>query len=65
MFWLQQRIIGSTMGDMIEFRKVVAIFSHGHMRPVIDSVFEAADVAAAYKRLESGEQFGKIVVTWE
>jgi NADPH:quinone reductase-like Zn-dependent oxidoreductase len=65
MFWLQQRIIGSTMGDMLEYRKVVAIFETGRMRPVIDSVHNAADVANAYARLESGEQLGKIVVRWE
>ena len=64
MFWLQQRIIGSTMGDMHEFRKVVAIFQTGKMRPVIDSVFDAEDAADAYARLESGEQFGKVVVRW-
>lgn len=64
MFWLQQRIIGSTMGDMHEFRKVVAIFQTGKMRPVVDSVFDADDVADAYARLESGEQFGKVVVRW-
>jgi NADPH:quinone reductase-like Zn-dependent oxidoreductase len=64
MFWLQQRIIGSTMGDMQEFRKVVAIFANGHMKPVIDRVHKAADVQAAYARLESGDQFGKVVVDW-
>ena len=64
MFWLQQRIVGSTMGDMHEFRKVVSIFQTGKMRPVIDSVWGASDVAQAYARLESGEQFGKVVVRW-
>jgi NADPH:quinone reductase-like Zn-dependent oxidoreductase len=64
MFWLQQRIIGSTMGDMHEFRKVVAIFQTGKVKPVIDSVYDAKDVADAYARLESGEQFGKVVVKW-
>ena len=30
----------------------------------MDSVHDAADVTAAYARLESGEQFGKVVVRW-
>ena len=64
MFWLQQRIVGSTMDDMHEFRKVVSIFETGKMRPVIDSVHDAAEVARAYARLESGQQFGKVVVRW-
>ena len=63
-FWLQQRIIGSTMGDMDEFREVVSIFTRGHMQPVIDKVFTKEDAPAAYARLEAGEQFGKIVVSW-
>jgi NADPH:quinone reductase-like Zn-dependent oxidoreductase len=64
MFSLQQRIVGSTMGDMHEFREVVSIFETGKMRPVIDSVYDATDVAQAYARLESGQQFGKVVVRW-
>jgi NADPH:quinone reductase-like Zn-dependent oxidoreductase len=64
MFWLQQRIIGSTMGDMAEFRRVVALFRRGALVPVVDSVFDAEHVPDAYARLESGAQFGKVVVRW-
>lgn len=63
-FWNQLSIIGSTMGDMDEYREVVALLMSGAMTPVIDSVFDAADGAKAYARLESGEQFGKVVVRW-
>jgi NADPH:quinone reductase-like Zn-dependent oxidoreductase len=64
LFWLQLRLIGSTMGDMDEFHQVIALFRAGHLRPVIDSVHAAADAPAAYARLESGQQFGKVVVRW-
>ncbi len=64
LFWLQLSIVGSTMGDMDEFRQVVALFNAGHMKPTIDSVHPADDVKKAYARLESGEQFGKVVVRW-
>jgi zinc-binding alcohol dehydrogenase/oxidoreductase len=64
LFWLQQRFIGSTMGDMADFRAVTALLVSGMLRPVIDSVHEAANVQDAYGRLESGEQFGKVVVRW-
>lgn len=63
-FWNQLNIIGSTMGDMDEFRQVTALLEAGAFRPVVDSVFEAADAAQAYARLESGEQFGKVVLRW-
>ncbi|MHC4429131.1 MAG: zinc-binding dehydrogenase [Planctomycetota bacterium] len=63
-FWNQCSIIGSTMGDMAEFRQVVSLLKQGQMKPVVDSVHEAADAAAAYARLQSAEQFGKVVVRW-
>jgi NADPH:quinone reductase-like Zn-dependent oxidoreductase len=62
-FWNQLSVLGSTMGDMDEFREVISLFKNG-MEPVIDSVHEASDASAAFARLESGEQFGKIVLRW-
>ena len=62
-FWNQLSILGSTMGDMYEFREVVALFKNG-MKPVVDSIHDASDASAAFARLESGEQFGKIIIRW-
>jgi len=63
-FWNQLSILGSTMGDMDEFRSAIALLRSGAIEPVIDSTFDAADAPAAYGRLESGEQFGKVVLRW-
>ncbi len=63
-FWNQLRILGSTMGSNDEFRELAALYRAGKLRPVVDRVFEAADGARAYERLESAEQFGKVVVRW-
>ncbi|MHC4991128.1 MAG: zinc-binding dehydrogenase [Planctomycetota bacterium] len=63
-FWNQLTLLGSTMGNMDEMRQVVALLLAGSLQPVIDSVHEAADGREAYARLESGEQFGKVVVRW-
>lgn len=38
------------------------LVSSGRVRPVIDSVFPLTEVAAAHRRLESGEAAGKIVL---
>lgn len=62
-FWNQLAVIGSTMGNMEEFHAVVSLLKNG-MRPVIDSVHDAANAAQAFARLESGEQFGKVVIRW-
>ncbi|HCA38818.1 MAG: zinc-binding dehydrogenase [Phycisphaerales bacterium] len=64
LFWNQLQVLGSTMGDMSEFRQAVALFTGGHLQPVIDSVVPAADGQAAFGRIESGAQFGKVVVVW-
>ena len=63
-FWNQLRLVGSTMGDMAEFRQVASLLRSGAIRPVIDQVFAPAEGPSAYARLEAGEQFGKLVVDW-
>ena len=63
-FWNQLRVVGSTMGDMREFREVVALFRSGAIAPTIDRVFAPSEGREAFARLEAGEQFGKLVVDW-
>lgn len=63
-FWNQLRLLGSTMGSNDEFREVVSLFRAGKLKPAIDKVYKAEQCADAYARLEAGEQFGKIVLTW-
>ncbi|MEO5588446.1 MAG: zinc-binding dehydrogenase [Gemmatimonadaceae bacterium] len=62
LFWNQWTIMGSTMGNDAEFEAVVAELSNGNLPPVIDSMFELANGRAAFERMMSGEQFGKIVL---
>ncbi|MBA4039016.1 MAG: hypothetical protein C0468_01575 [Planctomyces sp.] len=63
-FWHQLRIIGSTMGTPAEFAQVAALYRRGVIRPVVDRVYRADDIAQAYARLAGQEQFGKVVVDW-
>jgi NADPH:quinone reductase-like Zn-dependent oxidoreductase len=64
LFWNQLTLVGSTMGDRDEFRQVTALLRSGALHPEIDTVYQPHDARAAYQRLESGEQFGKLVVDW-
>jgi NADPH:quinone reductase-like Zn-dependent oxidoreductase len=57
-----QSILGSTMGTRHEFRTVLELMGRGYFKPVVDKVFPLADIAAAHRRLEAGEQVGKIVM---
>jgi NADPH:quinone reductase-like Zn-dependent oxidoreductase len=62
LFWNQWSILGSTMGNDAEFDAVVGHFNAGRLLPPIDSVHPIADDRAAFERMESGRQFGKLVV---
>jgi NADPH:quinone reductase-like Zn-dependent oxidoreductase len=62
LFWYQWSLLGSTMGSDAEFRAMVAEATAGRLRPEIDRVYPFADAIAAFRRLESGAQFGKVVV---
>ena len=61
-FIRQLQILGSTMGEFGEFRDLLALVERSALKPVIDSSFALDDVHAALDRLESGKQFGKIVI---
>jgi NADPH:quinone reductase-like Zn-dependent oxidoreductase len=61
-FWKQISILGSTMANDREFRAAAAAVFSGRLKPRIDSVHRFEDAAAAYERMESGRQFGKIIL---
>ncbi|TVQ55995.1 MAG: hypothetical protein EA377_02670 [Phycisphaerales bacterium] len=63
-FWNQLSVLGSTMGDMDEFREITALLVSGALEPVIDTVYSPDQAMQAYERLEAGEQFGKLVINW-
>jgi NADPH:quinone reductase-like Zn-dependent oxidoreductase len=61
--WRKQiRIAGSTMANDREFRTVMALVADGKLRPIIDRVYPLDEAAAAETYLESGAQFGKVVL---
>src|SRR5712691_9834388 len=60
LFWGQLDLLGSTMGNVGEFKAVLEAIDGG-LRPVVDSVYPLADVEAALTRLDAAEQFGKVV----
>ena len=62
MFWNQWTLMGSTMGNDEEFAAVTAMLNEGKLPPVIDSEFDLENGRAAFERMSSGEQFGKIVI---
>jgi NADPH:quinone reductase-like Zn-dependent oxidoreductase len=61
-WWKQLTILGSSMGTKADFEGVYELVESGKARPVVDSVFPLAEARAAHERMESGEQFGKIIL---
>ncbi len=65
LFWFQWNILGSTMGSLEEYRQIVRLLGQGHLRPTVDSTFRLDEGIEAFRRMQEGEQMGKIVVEME
>jgi zinc-binding alcohol dehydrogenase/oxidoreductase len=55
-------IMGSTMGTAADFEGAYELIRSGRARIHVDSAFPLEEAAKAHERLESGAQFGKIVL---
>lgn len=62
LWWKQLTVLGSTMGLPADFEGAYELITSGRARVHVDSVFPLAEAARAHERLESGAQFGKIVL---
>jgi NADPH:quinone reductase-like Zn-dependent oxidoreductase len=63
LFFLQLRVLGSTMGTLEELRALLALCEATGLRPLVDEVIPLADARRAFERLASGDLFGKLVLT--
>jgi NADPH:quinone reductase-like Zn-dependent oxidoreductase len=60
-FFLQLRVLGSTMGTRNELERLAQFLAVTGVRPVIDSVHPLEDARAGFERMAAGEVFGKVV----
>lgn len=56
------QLIGAHQGTHAELRTVLELFWRGRLTPMIDQVMPLAEAADAHRRLDAGQQFGKIVL---
>ncbi|HZN19552.1 MAG TPA: zinc-binding dehydrogenase [Micromonosporaceae bacterium] len=61
-FFLQQEILGSTMGTRDELAALVDLCVARGIRPVVDRVYGFSEVQEAFARLHGGDVFGKVVL---
>ena len=63
LFWRQASIRGSTMASSQEFAAVLSGLASGALRPVIDGVYPISQAVEAFRRFDSVDLFGKIVLS--
>ena len=61
-FSKQIKIIGSTMGSHQDFQDLLSMLWSGKIKPVIHQVMPLSEGVEAYKMMEEGRHFGKIVL---
>jgi NADPH2:quinone reductase len=62
LWWKQLVVYGSTMGMPSDFEAAYDLVRTRRARVHVDSVFPLAEAVKAHERLESGTQFGKVVL---
>jgi NADPH:quinone reductase-like Zn-dependent oxidoreductase len=60
-YFLQLRIVGSTMGNINELAALAKLCEVKGVRPLVDRVLPLADARPGFEAMERGELFGKIV----
>lgn len=63
LWWKELTVHGSTMGRLADFTACLDLVASGRAAPVVDRVYDLAEIRAAHERLERGDQFGKIVLS--
>jgi NADPH:quinone reductase-like Zn-dependent oxidoreductase len=63
LFFLQLRVIGSTMGTRDELAGLLSLRAATGLRPQVDEVIPLADARRGFERLAAGDVVGKLVLT--
>jgi NADPH:quinone reductase-like Zn-dependent oxidoreductase len=61
-FFLQHRIVGSTMGTRAELEQLARLCAMADIKPLINHVLPLSDVADALRLMAAGETHGKLVL---
>jgi NADPH:quinone reductase-like Zn-dependent oxidoreductase len=62
-FFLQLSVLGSTMGTRDELERLVRLCVQTGLRPVVEATMPLAEARSAFEALNSGDVFGKLVLT--
>jgi zinc-binding alcohol dehydrogenase/oxidoreductase len=59
----QLQIMGTVMGTSKEFADMINLYQRYQLRPVIDKEFSLDDISGAFRYMDEGRQFGKVLLT--
>jgi NADPH:quinone reductase-like Zn-dependent oxidoreductase len=62
-FFLQMKVVGSTMGTRDELSRLVRLCVEKDVRPLINQTLPLSDARSGFEAMERGDVFGKIVFT--
>jgi NADPH:quinone reductase-like Zn-dependent oxidoreductase len=63
LFFLQLRVVGSTMGTRGELEGLLRLLAASGVRPQVDEVVPLSDARRGFERLVAGDVVGKVVLT--
>jgi NADPH:quinone reductase-like Zn-dependent oxidoreductase len=63
LFFLQLRVVGSTMGTRDELADLARLCEDAGVRPLVDRVLPLAEAREGFAAMRNGDQFGKVVFT--
>ncbi len=62
LFWQQVSIIGTSMGNDVEFAEMVAFIDKHQIKPIIDKEFPMEEYKDAFRRFVDKDHYGKVVL---
>jgi zinc-binding alcohol dehydrogenase/oxidoreductase len=62
-YFAQRSLYGTQLGSPRDFVALLRMLGEADWRPVLDSVRPLADAEAALSRMQTGEHFGKLVLS--
>ena len=62
-FFLQLRVVGSTMGTRTELAQLVSMLHATGTKPLVDRTMPMTEARAGFAAMQDGELFGKVVFT--
>ncbi len=65
LFWNQQQVLGSTMGNDQEFVDMFTFVGDHQLKPVVDSIKPFDQVLDAVEEMGQGSQMGKLVISFQ